>query len=355
MKKIIVTTVIIASACGVFGTKEILAETTTRHTVQKGDTLWDLSGEYLDDPLFWPKIWKLNPGISNPDLILPGQIVRIPGMKKAPAPQACPPSVPSVAAPMNSGISPLDRAGLASTAEPLPIVVLKKNQAPAVDQAVAGQTEASAEYYDQGIGMLTNDIPSEGVVLRNEQGWQGTATGDTILISAPGAQVGQRFGVYRDMGKIKALSYFAKSPGHLLADIAIVEVVSSDAGHQEAVIRRAFTDVRTDDVLGQIPERPMVSESSAKAGAPTAKGSVVAFHLMRQFAGPDDIVYLNIGAEQGLAPGDLLAVTGTDQAEGRNSGEIMVLRVSANTAAAVVTKRSSHEVHRGDVVGPSVM
>jgi hypothetical protein len=76
---------------------------------------------------------------------------------------------------------------------------------------------------------------------------------------------------------------------------------------------------------------------------------------MRQFAGPDDIVYLNIGSDQGLAIGDLLSVAGVDQTEGRNSGEIMILRVSPNTAAAVVTKRSVHEVRRGDVVGPPVL
>ncbi|PKN45030.1 MAG: hypothetical protein CVU58_08865, partial [Deltaproteobacteria bacterium HGW-Deltaproteobacteria-16] len=59
--------------------------------------------------------------------------------------------------------------------------------------------------------------------------------------------------------------------------------------------------------------------------------------------------------DQGLAPGHLLSVVGADPSEGRASGEIMILRVSATTAAAVVTKRSSHEVRRGDVIGPPVL
>jgi len=201
--------------------------------------------------------------------------------------------------------------------------------------------------------MVTNDIPNEGKVLRTEQGWQGAGLGDTILISAPGAQVGQQFGVYRDMGKVDSLAYFSASPGHLLADVGIVEVVALDAARQQAVIRRAFAEVRTDDVLGQIPERPVVSARSAPMGS--VSGAVVAFHFMRQMAAPDDILYLNIGADQGLAPGDLLSVAGEDKAEGRNSGEIMILRVSPHTAAAVVTKRSAHEVRRGDVVGPPTM
>lgn len=351
MKKIIVTAAIIASACGIFGVREILAENTTTHAVQKGDTLWDLSGGYLNDPLLWPKIWKFNPGIVNPHLIKPGQIVKIPGRKKVLVREV---SADSGIGPVESGSSPLARAGLASTAEPLPLVVVKKDQPLAGVQARGGLAIEPGPYYDRGIGMVTNDIPKEGKVLRTGQGWQGAALGETILVSAPGAQVGQQFGVYRDMGKVESLEYFSKSPGHLLADIAIVEIVTSDASRQEAVIRRAYAEVRTDDMLGQVPERPAVPARPAQAGAVSGKGAVVAFHMMRQLAGPEDILYLNIGADQGLAPGDLLSVAGEDQAEGRTSGEIMILKVSANTAAAVVTKRSGHEIRRGDVVGPPV-
>lgn len=352
MRKFVATTVIIASVCGFFGGREIWAEDSTSHAVQKGDTLWDLSGGYLNDPLLWPKIWKINPGIANPHWIKPGQTIKIPGMKKAPAREV---SVDRVADPAESGSSALARAGLASSSDPLPIVVVKKDVSSAGQQARAVLTADPAQYYDRGIGMVTNDIPNGGKVLRTEQGWQGAGLGETILISAPGAQVGQQFGVYRDMGKVDALSFFSASPGHLLADIGIAEVVASDAIRQQAVIRRAYADVRTGDVLGPVPARPTVAAPPSQAGAPSGKGAVVAFHFMRQFAGPDDILYLNIGANQGLAPGDLLSVAGEDKAEGRTSGEIMVLRVSATTAAAVVTKRSAHEVRRGDVVGPPVM
>lgn len=353
MKKIVATAVIVVSACGVFGGREILAEDTTTHAVQKGDTLWDLSESYLDDPLLWPKIWRFNPGITNPHLIKPGQIVKIPGQKKAPAKEV---SAASVIIPVESGSSPLARAGLASTSEPLPIIVVDKELPAAGVRARTVQVDDPARYYDRGIGMVTNDIPGQGRVLHTEQGWrQGAALGETILVSAPGAQVGQQFGVYRDFGKVESLRYFSSSPGHLLADIAIVEIVASDATRQEAVIRRAYAEVRIDDLLGQIPERPVISERSSQAGAVPVKGAVVAFHMMRQFAGPDDIVYLNIGADQGLAPGDLLSVAGEDPAEARTSGEVMVLKVSATTAAAVVTKRSAHEVRRGDVVGPPAL
>jgi hypothetical protein len=48
----------------------------TQHTVQKGDTLWDLSQRYLGSPWYWPKVWSYNPEIANPHWIYPGNVVR---------------------------------------------------------------------------------------------------------------------------------------------------------------------------------------------------------------------------------------------------------------------------------------
>jgi hypothetical protein len=55
---------------------EFLPHAPDQHIVVKGDTLWDISGKFLEHPWCWPQVWGLNRDhIRDPHWIYPGQIV----------------------------------------------------------------------------------------------------------------------------------------------------------------------------------------------------------------------------------------------------------------------------------------
>jgi hypothetical protein len=58
------------------------------HVVRPGDTLEGLARRLLGSHLYWRELHRLNPGIADPDLLLPGQRIRIWIERPAPLPNA---------------------------------------------------------------------------------------------------------------------------------------------------------------------------------------------------------------------------------------------------------------------------
>ncbi len=56
---------------------EITHAQPTYHVVQPGDTLWDICEHYYGDSELWPKLWEMNPFVTNPHLLKPGDKVRL--------------------------------------------------------------------------------------------------------------------------------------------------------------------------------------------------------------------------------------------------------------------------------------
>ena len=55
------------------------------HVVVKGDTLWGLSQQYLNNPYLWPQIWDQNRYVLDSHWIYPGDPIVVPAPEVVPA------------------------------------------------------------------------------------------------------------------------------------------------------------------------------------------------------------------------------------------------------------------------------
>lgn len=76
MRKFLGLVLLLAAATGAMAdTVKLKADQPGRYVVAKGDTLWDISARFLENPWAWPEVWSYNPDIKNPHLIYPGDVV----------------------------------------------------------------------------------------------------------------------------------------------------------------------------------------------------------------------------------------------------------------------------------------
>ncbi|NOY90863.1 MAG: LysM peptidoglycan-binding domain-containing protein [Deltaproteobacteria bacterium] len=47
------------------------------YAVRRGDTLWDVTGRYYGNPWQWPRVWSYNPEVTNPHWIYPQERLRL--------------------------------------------------------------------------------------------------------------------------------------------------------------------------------------------------------------------------------------------------------------------------------------
>ena len=104
---LITLTILLTVSAGMAQDVSLRDDHPQQYVVVEGDTLWDISSRFLDEPWQWPAIWQANPQIENPHLIYPGDVVSLVYVDGRPVLQVAREGVP--AAP--PGAAPRDTSG----------------------------------------------------------------------------------------------------------------------------------------------------------------------------------------------------------------------------------------------------
>jgi hypothetical protein len=300
------------------------------HTVQSGDTLWDLSSYYFSDSWHWPKVWGLNPEISNPHWIYPGNIVRLRDGDGAP-----------VAA--KSPIKPQE--GFASIATKAPQRSLGFHQMAYVD---------------------AQDLKDAATVEGSTEAKALLAAGDSIYVSYPDGKLPKVGATYSIYSRGKGIERNGESAGAYVLVRGELEITFAKKGKRaRAVITRSIDAVERGMRIG--PLKLKFGDIQPVPNANKVDGRIVDVLGPDHLIGSQAAVIIDRGADDGVAQGNRFLVlrrgdayeevmkpsgdVAKDDAEypARAIGEVIVVQAGKSASLGFVTF-SIHEFEPGDRV-----
>lgn len=312
------------------------------YEVRKGDTLWSISSREMSDPFSWPKIWKENPEIKNPDLIYPGQRIRLPQLyiQKEIIPMPAPTStVRAIPAPE---IKPQPQV----KKEEIPVKIIK----PAEKEYLLGRDTLISS------GYISDSIESRGQVIGSppERELLGKVDYAYIKTLDP-VRTGDRFYIVRPAGKVKHPETGAMM-GYLIDVRGIARVVGRESGETKAEITTSYNDIAVGDLLFDyyevdLPLQIAVGDVQRQnLRNPDITGFIIATKERRVSSAQPDIVYIDKGRKSGIVPGDIFAMTARAKFNTPN-GYLQVISAKESTSTAIIRK-AHKEVYVGDRFGP---
>ncbi len=271
----------------------------SRYTVKRGDTLWDISALFLQDPWMWPEIWYANQQIDNPHLIYPGDVLRLVYVDGVPQLKL----ERSRDVKLSPEIRSLDHAEAISA---LPLDV--------IDNFLARTR-------------VTDDATLKGApyVLGGTERRILVGMGDDFYARGEFSGNHATYGIYR-----RGEPYLDPQSGELLGiravDVGAARIKALQDDVATLTVTRANGEVRIADRLLLSEERTLASTFYPRAPDTDIHGQVLNIEDGVRNAGALDVVAVNRGAREGLKPGDTLAIFKRgDRVKDRVTNEQVVL------------------------------
>jgi hypothetical protein len=253
-----------------------------RYTVAPGDTLWAIAGRFLRHPWQWPAVWQVNPQIRDPHRIYPGDVVYLYDCNGRPC----------IGLERGQGtvrLSPeIRRIPAREAIEPIPLEVVRHflREHRVVDDARA-------------LDELAYVVAGDDRRLISGAGDRLYARGELVR--------GPRYAVYR-IGERYTDAISGEPLGLALESIGQVRLV-----HQEGdiAVLEALTssqEIRNNDIVLPLESRELVSEFVPRAPEREVDGRILAVPGGVRFIGRLQVVALDRGRRDGLAPGHVLRV-----------------------------------------------
>jgi len=303
------------------------------HVVRKGDTLWDISWFYFNNPWEWPKVWSYNPQISNPHWIYPGDQVRL----------------------YETGKGPKSRTPGSDDGSNLPDMV--------------SAVRPRGWFALRQLAFVDRDkLRYAGRVVGSTDEKTLLATGDGLYIDYPAGKppkVGKRYAVYARRETVEHPNT-GKEIGAYVYVAGEIQIRSVKQGKRaRAVVVDSSEPIERKMLVG--PLERTFRDLKPRANEADVQGVVVAQLGSDELIGARQVVFVDRGKKQGVRVGNQMFVvrrgdaypdmggrvsnSGLDDRSypARAIGEITVVQAGETTSVGLVTL-AMKEIERGDMV-----
>jgi LysM domain-containing protein len=332
------------------------------YTVRSGDTLWDLSGRFLNNPWYWPKVWSYNPEITNPHWIYPGNVIRFyPSAEEAPARVE---PVAGAAEPEEMARPPeLEDLSKAEMKAPSPLA--DEDVVAVVGPYKIGRVATRTIFARHDTFVTRRELEESGAISAAFEEKLMLSYLDKAyarFASAAPVRVGETYVIYKTERPIYApgaLGLF----GYQSVVLGAAKVVAVDDKAASIVITASFDPIERGALLGPWTEkfiRPVARRPNQRA----LEGQIIATQndVVTEI-GEHHVVFIDRGKVDGVEEGNSFTVVESGDPYDRDPkrpmwdssmpkeevGSLLVIDAKDNACTALVT-RSLHELRIGDRV-----
>jgi LysM repeat protein len=258
------------------------------YVVKRGDTLWGIAKVFLRDPWFWPEIWQVNPQVHNPHLIYPGDTLRLVYID----------GQPQIV--LQRGLERGDGVRVEPRVRSEPI-----------DSAITTIPYATVAAFMSKPTVLDRDqIKAAPYVLATRDLHVVMSEGDTVYargFSSP-AELGSHYNVVRvgdplvdpDDNRVLGYDGIFTGSGHVTRQGDPTTLIMTESARESRAGDKLIPG-GVDVPLDFIPSAPRVKTN----------GRIIAVANGVTIIGQYEVVVVNRGARDGLAPGNVLGVFDT--------------------------------------------
>ena len=237
------------------------------HIVRDGETLWDITQRYYRNPYAWPRVWSYNPDVTNPHWIYPGLEIRLVG----------------------------DQVDAQPTGEASPGITRTKYE------------YRQGKIYLRDVGFLDKEaLGKVGHVIAGRDDHMLLTTHQRVYLrfkDGVAPKPGTHYTVFRHIRKKERLK---KEKGHL---VRILGTIRLDDYDHDKNVGRAWIVEALEPIERGYPVAPMmrrIDPVAPVASKANLEGKVIASVFPRQLLGQNQVIFVNLGSEDGLTRGNQL-------------------------------------------------